>query len=781
MCQCPPSQPRCSECLTVFSTQFPTHQSYYYHPSPLMIATISAQSHIMSPTMDHPFSRNSNSAGAPLPLIPRRASASRTHSAPSMSSMATPIVIPANVTIEQPTPPGQARQPSTPAPTAEDSDTSSSSTSDGTRPTIARPSKRIRGIPAVYPPEQSTPIRTVFSPKSDPPKRRAVQIESVGRRDSGSDDDTPRISNSNPSTSQPRIYAPGVPLRLNLVSLPSRTFSESPIESLTGESSKSAPVQNSRPVEARLVRKKSGQPVKSSLKYSKPTVRGSLSVVTRVAPSKSAPSTPTHAKAVHFDAQLEHVKLFLAEQKPLAVSRDGSPTEDTSGTDSDFPSFIYGGSSNEKTPRRTLVMQITNMPAKVNADADVALEELLLSPDTTSILGRVKVRNIAFQKWLAVRFTFDSWQTTSEVTAKYVESIDSVFDRFSFSIRLNDLLARIEGKTLLLALRYTAAGREIWDNNGGQNYLATFTKLKAKPELPKSDDEEGSARSDMADLKSKLEQVARGRESAGPAFLAQHHSRQTVGKLEDETPPNFKTGASLASRYDFGTSLRNPWKPAVSSSPSRHNRTHSYPIPSTPTSSSIPWPEKTHSSTEDKNHISVPVVKPRAVLGSPRDVDDAFPRAPYVLSHLEDSSFPVPSRDRMGRNHQRGYFDINIETSGVKKTPPGTPRMRSLDDLTPLTSPRLYSYPPVSSVRSAPLFGPGLAFALSPRAAAHPMSRETSEGSDESTPSIISPSSSSRSESPSPSESFMIAKFAGQHEGDLSISPRANYRQLLNK
>jgi Carbohydrate/starch-binding module (family 21) len=56
-------------------------------------------------------------------------------------------------------------------------------------------------------------------------------------------------------------------------------------------------------------------------------------------------------------------------------------------------------------------------------------------PDgTASILGRVRVRNIAFSKCVAIRFSFYSWQTTGEVTGHYVESINSEYDKFSFTI-----------------------------------------------------------------------------------------------------------------------------------------------------------------------------------------------------------------------------------------------------------------------------------------------------------------------------------------------------------
>ena len=46
---------------------------------------------------------------------------------------------------------------------------------------------------------------------------------------------------------------------------------------------------------------------------------------------------------------------------------------------------------------------------------DVAVENMELVGSTVE---GVRVRNLAFEKWLAVRFTLDKWQTTSEVTAR---------------------------------------------------------------------------------------------------------------------------------------------------------------------------------------------------------------------------------------------------------------------------------------------------------------------------------------------------------------------------
>jgi hypothetical protein len=147
------------------------------------------------------------------------------------------------------------------------------------------------------------------------------------------------------------------------------------------------------------------------------------------------------------------------------------------------------------------------------AAADVTLEELCLAPDGTNVLGKVRVRNLAYFKLITVRFTFDSWESTSEVTGTYAESPSPEFDLFLFTIRLNDLLARNEDRTLVLAVRYVVDGREMWDNNGGQNYVATFSKVKIN-----------------------------GRREPVPAH------------------PDIP---SLRNRYDFAASLRTSWNPSL--------------------------------------------------------------------------------------------------------------------------------------------------------------------------------------------------------------------------
>jgi hypothetical protein len=508
--------------------------------------------------------------------------------------------------------------------------------------------------------------------------------------------------------------------------------------------------------DARLIRKKSGQLVKSSLKSSKSATRGSLSVITISKASKSEPTTPT-GKAVHFDAKLEHVKLFLAEQKPLAVSRDGSPTEDTSGTDSDFPPFIFGN-VDEGSSKGKLIMQLPNMPAKADINAEVALEELSLSPDGTSIMGHVRVKNIAYAKWVVVRFTFDFWQTTSEVTGRHLESISNEFDRFVFSIKLNDLLARIEGKTLLLAVKYSVAGREIWDNNNRQDYRANFTRVNTI-ERSVSDDES----SDM--LRSKLEQVIQSKELAGPAVLAQ----QTLGSDSEPAVMDFKSVASLAPRYDFGVSFKSPWKPV--DSPPHRSRTRSPPHIKASISipGSVPWPSKLGSEDKGTYNVSSCNTKSIPTLGSPRERDESFRMAHWSVSDVDDTPFQISNTTPGTRRHHRGYFDLYaMGGSNLKRTPPGTPPEEGFPAY---SSSKFPSFLPIEGLpRPSPTHRSHLNAET-----VHPAA-DSGEDSEMSTPCIATPTSSLPNTPPV--EFFKALPFV---EDGANLSPETHYRQFVNK
>lgn len=88
----------------------------------------------------------------------------------------------------------------------------------------------------------------------------------------------------------------------------------------------------------------------------------------------------------------------------------------------------------------------------------------------------------------------DDWQTVSEVAAYHVVHISAAslgrqdpqgkgWDRFAFTVKLEDFRRKIEDSTLLLAIRYRLdSGEEVWDSLSGNNYRFRF--IKHKPASP---------------------------------------------------------------------------------------------------------------------------------------------------------------------------------------------------------------------------------------------------------------------------------------------------------
>ncbi|KAK6341210.1 hypothetical protein TWF696_008296 [Orbilia brochopaga] len=229
-----------------------------------------------------------------------------------------------------------------------------------------------------------------------------------------------------------------------------------------------------------MVRKKSGELVKSSLKS--PNLKRRPS---------SMPSTPTYPKVVHFDAHLEHVRHFIHSERPTAVSAGSSPVESNMDTDSEYPF-----PSDE--PPFEWEIGLPNFPDRVDrSGAVVRVEKVALSHDKKALLGTVAVANISFQKLVVARFTLDYWQTTSEVSAEYTNDIrrrhnDDGLDRFTFKIKLEDM-ANLENKTLFFCVRYRVDQQEYWDNNNSINYQVDFRK-KAVPQHGKSGPSSSSSR-----------------------------------------------------------------------------------------------------------------------------------------------------------------------------------------------------------------------------------------------------------------------------------------------
>ncbi|KAF7304288.1 CBM21 domain-containing protein [Mycena chlorophos] len=279
-----------------------------------------------------------------------------------------------------------------------------------------------------------------------------------------------------------------------------------------------------------------------------------------------SPSTP---KAVHFpppEEGLESVRVFKRTARPASVSfplsSDDNETETETETDTGMR-WVSSMTTQRDSGRRAVssplnptktmqdkgdewryVLDAPLIPRSRDASSMVMLENVWLEgygsetpaapvfsqtgpPPSSStelhLRGTLLVRNAAFEKHVYVRFTLDGWCTTSEVGAKYTDSLpaDSQtpgpgWDRFSFTVRLTDYAPRrgLVGRELVMVARFfvpwveygsvapyvwadslastTTSGPrpwigaggggqgEWWDNNGGRNYAFSF-KAEAKP------------------------------------------------------------------------------------------------------------------------------------------------------------------------------------------------------------------------------------------------------------------------------------------------------------
>jgi hypothetical protein len=327
----------------------------------------------------------------------------------------------------------------------------------------------------------------------------------------------------------------------------------------------------------RMVRKKSGEVVKPSLKS--PQLRRR---------PVSLPSTPVYPKNVHFDANLEHVRHFKHSEKPLAISTESSPTGEYAS--SNEPPFESEKSSDETQYQ----LELPNWPSGdqiSRGDLPVRVDQVYLSANGRTLIGNVYVKNLAYSKWVAVRFTFDHWQTISEVSATYdsLQTTDRTskhleWDRFTFNIKLVDF-TNIENRQMMFCVRYNVQDQEFWDNNYGANYLVEFRKrpnhlLRRACHPPKVSGLSGSSSEESAvsndfDIEFSPETLAKelAEQIASPkgALLANLGESKTYpliktttltaspaissANLINGTPQKRPTGKVFANRYDFSVSL----------------------------------------------------------------------------------------------------------------------------------------------------------------------------------------------------------------------------------
>ncbi|XP_048351947.1 protein phosphatase 1 regulatory subunit 3D [Sphaerodactylus townsendi] len=105
----------------------------------------------------------------------------------------------------------------------------------------------------------------------------------------------------------------------------------------------------------------------------------------------------------------------------------------------------------------------------------VCLERV--SSSDLGLNGTVRVVNVAFEKQVAVRYTFNHWRSQHEVSARWHSSApgkdgQGQVDAFTFFLPVPPFLLWVSS-VVEFAVRYRVNGQEYWDNNGGKNYSLT--------------------------------------------------------------------------------------------------------------------------------------------------------------------------------------------------------------------------------------------------------------------------------------------------------------------
>lgn len=270
-----------------------------------------------------------------------------------------------------------------------------------------------------------------------------------------------------------------------------------------------------------LVRKKSGELVKSSLK---------LNHAFQSSGAVSLPATPTY-KQVHFGTNIA-VKYFDEKDKPISISADNSPygsdcdlvnESDTPNSDDETELAYYGltgtvnNSDYSKFLRKKLydaakrVVENESLPHiekfkfemqrwnldinqfktisyrdQLDCEVPVFLERCFINLEKTAIIGQTAVKNISFFKRVVIRYTIDDWLAIESVDAHYTADIPRIlkkagYDRFIFSIPTAQLIYKYyeanklgSNPEIKFCIQYTAGGHDYWDNNHTKNYTLHF-------------------------------------------------------------------------------------------------------------------------------------------------------------------------------------------------------------------------------------------------------------------------------------------------------------------
>ncbi|KAJ1966490.1 hypothetical protein GGI12_000065 [Dipsacomyces acuminosporus] len=314
---------------------------------------------------------------------------------------------------------------------------------------------------------------------------------------------------------------------------------------------------------------------------------------------------------VHFSADLEHMRWFYKDDTPRHVSRDPG-----------FDASPANKQAHEHAPTHAqTAIQLTAirkpLPSFSPYEASpVALEAVEYASAT--LVGTVKVHNLAYEKSVVVRVTMDGWKSVSDISAAFVRSIAGVdgcrpgVDRFRFTIPVPAKAATLATPvTISMCVRYQVNGQEYWDNNRGSNYSFKLSATKF------------DQKSDGKHTKYDAKQVHRPTHTTKPGFSASGGRRAS-----SSSSPLAAVSSADARRYmryseaAFATS---------SPTPSFMGTQEPLTMPGSPAYPASSWPSEMHS-----QGLQSPLVfsaSPVMRIGSPLATSHVWLPSPTALLH----------------------------------------------------------------------------------------------------------------------------------------------------
>ena len=118
----------------------------------------------------------------------------------------------------------------------------------------------------------------------------------------------------------------------------------------------------------------------------------------------------------------------------------------------------------------------------VKYNIPIFVESIDLSSERGLLVGHLRVKNLALEKVVIVKFSFDDWKTSHELHALYKESQGGsrdTWDRFEFIIALSEFVNIGNLENMLFCVNYKVGNRQFWDNTPGASHSIEFQRRHA--------------------------------------------------------------------------------------------------------------------------------------------------------------------------------------------------------------------------------------------------------------------------------------------------------------